>query len=185
MRKLLMLMVLCTVTIFVVPAAAQETDTPQHTMYLPLIVQGPARPPRLVAPDDGGYRVQAQRGETQAAWQWLCYCYDRDADGECDAPGGTLGELTARTPRLDVTVPISAGQRLNLFLYADTYGSIITPHPIFYAWDWQARENASAPLIVRGASAQETHWDCDNDYDHKDLVLEISFTASAPRETDP
>jgi hypothetical protein len=167
------------------PVAAQEADGPQHTVYLPLVVQQPTRPARLVAPADGAYQVQVQRGETQAAWQWLFYCYDRDADGECDAPGGTIGELTASARSLDVRVPISAGERLELFLYADTYGSLVTPQPIFYAWDWQAREAAPAPLIVRGESPQETRWDCDNDYDHRDLTLELSFVASVSREAAP
>lgn len=158
-----------------VPVTAEQGDSP-YTLYLPMISRQAMRPAPLIAPDDGAYQLVMRRGETDATWQQLYFACDRDVDGVPDAGYRFPGELTAVTRMLTATVPISKGQRLEIRLYANTFGSVITPHPIWYSWDSEhTRTGAPAPLVVVGESPWDTRWECDGDYDHRDLQLEISF----------
>jgi hypothetical protein len=161
------------------PATAftQDPDPQyQYRVYLPLMAQQTVRPAPLIAPNDGVYQLIVQRGKTDATWQQMYFACDRDVDGQPDAGYKSPGELTANTPTLTTTIPISQGQRLEIRLYADTFGSVITPHPIWYGWDSaHTRVGAPGPLVVAGNSPWETYWECDGDYDHRDLRLEVTF----------
>jgi hypothetical protein len=158
------------------PTTAQDSPPPPYRIYLPVVSRQQFLPPPLIAPAEGRFQLAAQRGETDATWQQLFFAGAREADGAPDVAYRSPGPLTALTQTLTTTIPISQGQRLEIRLYADTFGSVITPHPIWYGWDAaHTREGAPAPLVVAGESPGETYWDCDNDYDHQDLRLRITF----------
>lgn len=160
----------------VVQAASAQQSQPPYRIYLPLVSRQSLKPVPLIAPADGAFHFTARRGDTAATWQELFIGYDYNNDLSVDAAFHRLPQISAQHPTITATVPLSAGQRLEIRLYADTFGSVITPHPIWYRWDSRhTREGAPAPLVIVGDSPWEAYWECDNDYDYQDLCLEIIF----------